>query len=172
MIRKLELAKSRLLSDFEPKFFKSQKTYFTKIAYETRTFLTENYLGATNFSISSLCECRTEFSLDGYAYIIKIILNSIYGTCIADIDVHVADGGLEISASRSVGEFTEDEMKEMAEVAKLSNIHIEISPQKVDLLFADSGDRRIIFGQPLHDADVLMAFVYVFFSGRNPSNKE
>ena len=171
MIRKLEVIRERLLSDYEPKEFKIGKTYFSKLAFETRTFLTENFRGTTNLTISNLREGRTDFSFEGYAYIIKVILNSIYGTCVAQIDICGIDKGISVTLSRECGEFNADEMEEIASVAKSSLIQTEISPKKIVLTFSESEDRRITFRQSLPDADILCAFVYVFFSARNKSSE-
>ena len=164
MIRKLAVIKQRLMSDFVPKEFPMKKTYFGNIASETKQFLTENYRGSTSISISEIREARVEFSAVGYAYILKLVLNSIYGTCVAEIDISEKEDGLSVVMSRKRGSFKEDELEEIQRVAEISGIKLHSGTKSIELIFERSNDKRIIFRQTPFNSDLLFSFIYVFFT--------
>ena len=163
MTRRLNQIKRRLLKEDTSYSFEAKKTYFSNVAIETKSFLEKAFRGAVNVRLSLKREAQTKFCIEGYAFIIKVILDSIHGECVADVNIYCGDNGLTIDVSRTVGEFTEEEISDIESVAKASEIGIKTSAQSVSLVCPALELKNLTLGKHIPSCKIIAAFNYVFF---------
>lgn len=165
-MKREELIKRRLISEYVPDSFKPGKSHFSKVVAETEKFITEHFRGAAEVKSCKLLDFPTEFSFEGYAYLIKLILNSIFGDGFATVEFKYENETLKVSFTRPCGEFSESEIRELNSTANLSGIGIEFLPGEVTLTFRKKEETLLKLYRGFPDFRLRSAFIYVFYTAR------
>ncbi len=165
-MKREELIKRRLISEYVPESFKPEKSYFSKIVKETKKFITEHFRGAAEVGGCEFVDFPTEFSFEGYAYLIKLILNSIFGDGFATVEFSYENETLAVHFTRPSGVFSESDKAELQSCAKLSGIGIEFQDSAVKLIFKRKEEMLAKLYRGFPDFRLRGAFIYVFYTAR------
>lgn len=171
-MKREELIKRRLISEYVPDSFKPEKSYFSRIVRETKKFITEHFRGAAEVTGCELMDFPTEFSFEGYAYLIKLILNSIFGDGRALVEFEYENETLSVYFKRQRGVFSESEIAELSSCAKLSGIGIEFFETAVKLTFKRKVEMLAKLYKGFPDFRLRSTFVYVFYTAKPKRKKQ
>ena len=118
----------RRVSDTVYTNFEIQTVSFTEIAEATKAFLNENFSGAVRISANYKEGGFVDVSADGFAYFFKVVLGSVFGREVIDIDLYSNEAQFKVTIEWNARSSIKDSERDtLLTVAKNSGFDFEFS---------------------------------------------
>ena len=128
----------KTVSEKAPTDFSVKTVAASDFILATREFIDENFRGAVRFEDGALVSGYVELSPSGFAYLIKLILNEVYGSSLVTLAINADNEGISVKVDCGLAKIN---LEIIESVAKSSGFSVEYG--EGGILFLRLKSRRL-----------------------------